>query len=1063
MSQIVSPKRSSPFYIKLLGTPTLEWKGQIVSVSRKQARALIFVLGTTLQPISRDHLGFLFWSDKPEFTAKRNLSRLLSYIRKTLPHPEIIQVNKEGIGFNTELVRSDAAHFMDLVEQNELASQETMVKLYGGLFLSGFVLSHNHEFDLWLGIHQRQFEHLYLSVLKNLIQLKFAKQDYATAIEYAQQYLAIDEIAEDIHQLLIQIHVANGDRIAAMRQFETCTLILERELGVGPLPETRAVYEKIRSGERDFLSARQVKPAWTVLPSLDLPLIGRQEAWDELEDAYYNYKDGGMILISGEPGVGKSRMVQEYATSKDCWVLSGNCHANTQALAYQPLVQVLRQALSSLHLWDDIRPVWLTETSRLLPELGEHISGLPKLIEVEPDQAQARLYEGLSQTFLGLARNTRLLLCLDDLQWVDEATSGWLAYISNRLAGSGICILGTYRVEGKVSLGALRETYRRPNLLAEISLSGLTKEAIKYMLVELPNQSPQPDSLAQQIRSATGGNPFFVLETIRNLLENNILAAPPSELPLPNTVQSAIKRRFERLSPISRQILEAAAVLYPDLNFKPLQETAGRSDLETADGLDELVKHQLLVEGDPYRFNHDLTQQVAYLRLSPWRRQLLHHRAAQALSESYPYKQDQLAPQIARHYDKAGEVDKAVQYYYQAALASRCVYAHEKSIDYLQRALKLSSATTLKWHEIAQYYELLGESLVIIGKFEDARQAYSYCLDQIPDEAYLQRVKCQTKLAGVLDSLYLPDQAEGAFNGALMMLNAHSDDQEELAWQQAWLDIHLARLGLFYQIARPDKMRALLEEIQPVIEKAGTPEQRSQFYEQQGGYRLRQDRYAVSEQTILSLEANLRANLEIGNPIRIAGAKFRLGFVLLWSGNLDAAVIPLTEALEIAEETGRLTLQLLCLVYLTCLCRLQGDVEGTRTYATRSLESSQELNSAVYIGASYGNLAWLDWKAHKFDQAERRATEALSVWEDYHYPFKWLANWVSMAVYLDRDQLGKAIEAANLLLDPKQHRQPDVITMALEKGMKYWEIEDIEKSREFLEHAVNLAKKWGYL
>ena len=236
MSQIVSPKRSSPFYIKLLGTPTLEWKGQIVSVSRKQARALIFVLGTTLQPFSRDQLGFLFWSDKPEFTAKRNLSRLLSYIRKTLPHPEIIQVNKEGIGLNTELVWSDAAHFMDLAEQNELASQEAMVKLYGGLFLSGFVLSHNHEFDLWLGIHQQQFEHLYLSALKNLIQLKFAKQDYATAIEYAQQYLAIDEIAEDIHQLLIQIHAANGDRIAAMRQFENCTLILERELGVGPLP-----------------------------------------------------------------------------------------------------------------------------------------------------------------------------------------------------------------------------------------------------------------------------------------------------------------------------------------------------------------------------------------------------------------------------------------------------------------------------------------------------------------------------------------------------------------------------------------------------------------------------------------------------------------------------------------------------------------------------------------------------------------------------------------------------------------------------------------------------------
>ena len=384
-------------------------------------------------------------------------------------------------------------------------------------------------------------------------------------------------------------------------------------------------------------------------------------------------------------------------------------------------------------------------------------------------------------------------------------------------------------------------------------------------------------------------------------------------------------------------------------------------------------------------------------------------------------------------------------------------------IDYLQRALKLSSTSTLKWREIVKYYELLGDSLMITGKFESACQAYNDCLVRIPHEAYLQRVKCQIKIANALDSLYLLDQAEEIYSEALEVLNAHLDDQEELAWQQAWLDIHLARLGFFYQLARPEKMRALLEEIQPVIEKAGSPEQRSRFYEQQGGYRLRQDRYAVSEQTILSVEANLRANLEIGNPVRIAAAKFRLGFVLLWSGNLDTAEISLTEAFEMAEETGRLPLQLLCLVYLSCLRRLQGDVEGARTYATRSLEIAQQLNSVAYVGASYGNLAWLDWKDHNFDQAERQASEALSVWNDYPYPFKWLANWVLMAIYLDRDQLGKTIDTANLLLDPKQHRLQVDITMALESGIKNCKVQNIEKTRESLEIAVNLAKKWGYL
>ena len=155
------------------------------------------------------------------------------------------------------------------------------------------------------------------------------------------------------------------------------------------------------------------------------------------------------------------------------------------------------------------------------------------------------------------------------------------------------------------------------------------------------------------------------------MLENNLLATPPSDLPLADTVQEAIQRRLEQLNPIARQILEAAAVLSPDLDFKLLQETAGRSELEVADGLDELVKHQLLTNGEQYRFRHDLINQVTYLSLSPWRRQLLHRRAAETLVELDQRQRDDILPQIARHYDAGGEVEKAIHYYYEAANLAR--------------------------------------------------------------------------------------------------------------------------------------------------------------------------------------------------------------------------------------------------------------------------------------------------------------------------------------------------------------------------------------------------------
>ncbi len=1056
-------EQSCRFQIKLLGTPSLSWEEKPFSLSRKQARALIYVLGSTLQPVSRDRLIFLFWPDKPEATARRNLTRVLSYIRKTLPHPEIILFDKASIGLNPELVWSDAVHFSGLIKQNSPASKSEIATLYDGLFLSGFSLSHNSEFDSWLTTQQGKYEGGYLAALKDLIQSNSADQDYAAAIDFAQRYLVIDELAEDVHQHLIRLYAVNGDRGAAMRQFEACTLILERELGVEALPETRKTYDEARSGKTSFQPVLKIKPSWTVLPSLDLPLIGREKAWESLENAYRQFQHGGVILLSGEPGVGKSRLLQEFATSRDRLVLSGNCHASTQTLSYQPITQALRQALSQPGLWAGTRPIWLTETSRLLPELVDTFPDLPPPIEVEPDQAQARLYEALTQCVLGLARNTTLLLCLDDLQWMDRATAGWLTYLSSRLAGSNICILAAYRIEEKNSVEDLQETISRINLMVEISLTSLTQEAIGLVLGELLEPPFHPDTLAARIYSATGGNTFFVLETIRVLLERGQLASPPFELPLANTVQEVIQRRLNRLSQVARQILEAAAVLSPDLQYQLMQETAGRSELEVADGLDELTEHQLLIGGDPHRIRHDLITQITYQSLSPWRKRLLHRRAADSLDKLYRQQPDEVAALIARHYDAAGELKKAVHYYHKAAIHARRLYANEEAIIYMGKALELSSKFELDWKEIAQFHEFLGESLKITGQFEAARQVYSNCLDLIPDSAYLQCVKFQTKLADVFENLNLMDQAEQTYDKALMLLKAHLDDHQTLAWQQAWLEVHLERLGMLYLQAKPEVMDAVCEEIKPVLEKTGTPDQRARYYASQVSIALLRERFALSRQTLRFTDAELKAVMETGDTARIATAKFQWGFRLLWSGNLDAAEQPLYESLRIAEETGRVMLQCRCLIYLTCLHRLQGDVESARTYAVRSFEGAQYLNSVTYIGAAYSNLAWLDWRDQQFDQAVRQAQKALSVWGETQYPFKWLAYWVLLVIYLDRDQLDKAIESINAMLDLKQQRLPDDLTAALEQSVLSWEENQVNTTRDALIKAVELAKGRGYL
>jgi len=539
----LKPDKSSTggllFKVSILGTPSMAWHGQLFKLSRRQARGLIYYLAEALEPVSRDRLSFTYWPDIPEAEARRKLSRLVSLLRRDLPQSDLLLVDNETIGLDPSQVWSDAAEFSRLPNQVSPMAKEAALDLYRGAFLDGFSIPQSPEYDLWISESGARYENIYLSTLAELIKTKTAAHELATAIHYAQAYLAVDELAEDIHRQLISLYAANGDQAAAMRQFETCTLALERELGVEPLPETRAAFEAAQTGEALLQPVLQSKPSWTVLPSLDLPLIGREEAWVDLEDAYLQFQNGGLIFISGEAGIGKSRLLQEFATNQNGLVLTGNCHASTQALPYQPIVQALRQALSQPQLWEGIRPIWLSETSRLLPEMGDYFPDLPPLVEVESDQAQARLYEALTQFALGLAAKTPILLCLDDVHWTDEATQGWLTYISGRLPGSDLCILATYRIEEATHVTDLLGFFSRASLLAEVSLSGFSTGAITQILAILPQTPPNPEELAVQIYNATGGNAFFVLETIRDLLESDLLTSPPSELPLAESIQGA--------------------------------------------------------------------------------------------------------------------------------------------------------------------------------------------------------------------------------------------------------------------------------------------------------------------------------------------------------------------------------------------------------------------------------------------------------------------------------------------------------------------------------------------
>ncbi len=686
------------FQLFLLGVPEMVWQTRPFTLARRQARALLYCLAHELRPVPRDRLIFLLWPDIPETTARRNLTRLLSYTRQALPQPDLLLMNKTAVALNPGLVASDTAQFAELCATDDSTGWETAVPLYRSRFLDGFTLSDSAEFDQWLSQTQRQYERTYLDTLRKLVMVKADKRDHPAAIRYAQKYLAVDELAEEIHRHLISLYAANGDRSAALRQFEQCSIVLERELGVPPLPETRAAYEAARDGTPPPRPEMLPKPEWTTLPGLDLPLIGRDEAWQALTQAYRRYQNGGVIFISGEAGVGKSRLMQEFATAQNGLVLTGNSYATGQALPYQSLVQALRLALPLRDRWSHTLSTWLAEVSRLLPELRDHFPDLPLPVEVAPAQAQARLFEALTELFGSLAGNSPLLLCLDDVHWADEATLGWLEYTTNRLAGRGVCILATYRIHEAQGLAEWQRALSRAGHSASIRLTGLTETAVTNLLCKAGVDQRTAAPLATRIHAATDGNAFFVLETIRELLGTGKISDDAADLPLPQTVRAAVLRRAGRLTPLSQQMLTVAAVLSPHLRVDTLRQISGRSELETVDSLDELLAHQLLqADGINFRFQHDLARQAVYEEITLWRRRLLHRRAAEGLEQLHQRDLALFYPSLAHHWSRVIEdetadpvlVSRAIEYFQKAGEQAARNYANQEAIAYSNEAIAL--------------------------------------------------------------------------------------------------------------------------------------------------------------------------------------------------------------------------------------------------------------------------------------------------------------------------------------------------------------------------------------
>jgi predicted ATPase/DNA-binding SARP family transcriptional activator len=330
-----------------LGSPQLLCAGAAIPLARRQMRALFFRLAVALRPVARDQLAFLFWPDIGDSAARRNLTVLLNQLRQALPCPDLVLTQGDAILLNPAHLQTDTVVFAEALAQatrgGTIAPLTTAVDLYRGPFLDGFALPACAEFEAWAMQERQSWERRYLDALALLVDGYVARGAYPAAIAAAQRALAVDPLAEEMHRQLITLYATAGDRTAALRQFEQCVVLLERELGVSPLPETRAVYEAVRQGQIVVGRAQSTRslapiidhssssaadgvtkaqPGRPALPAPATPLIDREVEMAALQ-ALLQTPGVRLLTLTGPGGSGKTRLALQIAWAMSAQVADG--------------------------------------------------------------------------------------------------------------------------------------------------------------------------------------------------------------------------------------------------------------------------------------------------------------------------------------------------------------------------------------------------------------------------------------------------------------------------------------------------------------------------------------------------------------------------------------------------------------------------------------------------------------------------------------------------------------------------------------------------------------------
>lgn len=1000
---------SSALRLRLLGPARVEVGDPPVQVdlAAHKGAALAFYLAARPEtPVSRTRLISLLWEDSDEQEGRNSLSTALSRLRRSVPNMPIVAIGDALVW------RPDppGAVWTDLAEFNELttpratpAEVDRAVELWRGPFLEGFDLRDCSDWDEWLELERSTWQQRMLDVLERATEARAAASDVSGALAMARRALAIDPLQERFHRLVMRLHERAGDRAAALTHYRTASQMLSNELGVEPDPTTQRVYRDILAATREQSAPAPplhkpppVKEERPARRRPAFPLVGRHAQIDQLLSAADEVaaNHGKLIVVEGEEGIGKSRLVEELLWLTDGeparelqpaarWtVLVGACHASERGLPYHPFVDLLTAAVAS-HGAEVVLPdIWLAEVARLVPDLVAQRPDLPTPARLDPQQEARRLFEGATR-FFGALPGPRLLV-IEDLHWADEGSLRLLDYLAHHEALRSTLLVTTVRTEDvdEHLLGVLRGLERQ-RILERIELGPLPVEATVQLLREVVREDVR--HLGQQLHAETEGNPLFAVETIRSLLESGELqlgtTRPSGPTPLPESVQAAIRARLARLDPDAHELARAAAVLGGDVDFDHVRGVAGQDEERALVSLERLLSTHLLREvtgegpGEAlYTFSHDKVRQVVYDDLSAARRRVQHRRALDVLAQTSAHA---LPERLAYHALRAQAWDQAVHWCEAAADAALAVFAYTSAASLYEQALdalaRLDTSTDNRSHGIRLRLRLAQVAFYVapgrLGEWLEPAERDAQALGETTLLAYVRLAQAS--------ALYI----QGRFAEALPLLERIRPTVEST--EDVTLKAQFARVYGQLQALRGDyaaALPALHEAIdrlrdQPGIELTVATEMLGATYAYMGEF----------DRAFELISATHARSERVHDLAALAAGEGFLCAVAHMQGDWATARAHGELAVTTARAAGSVVHEYVGLVYLGLPEARLGNLEAGAASLRRAISMAEAARVWVLLGRAHGWLAEIELGRGDANEARRLAQAGLELSQRYGY------------------------------------------------------------------------------